>query len=86
MQTTTRSNFTTTRGVIEAMSMTFEDAPRLAHCARENVRLAQENEHLRRLTSDLTTAAETWIRLYEAALDRANAAEGRLARGGAAGA
>jgi hypothetical protein len=42
------------------------------------VRLAQENERLRQVNDDLVRAAETWIRLYEAALDRANAAEARL--------
>jgi hypothetical protein len=49
-------------------------------CARENVRLAQENQVLRESCSDLTTAAETWIRLYESALARANAAEQTIAR------
>jgi hypothetical protein len=47
----------------------------LVQYARENVRLAQENELLRQSYADLTTAAETWIRLYESALARANAAE-----------
>jgi hypothetical protein len=49
-------------------------------CARENVRLAQENQVLRQSCADLTTAAETWIRLYESALARANAAEQKIAR------
>ena len=48
-------------------------------CARENVRLAQENQVLRQSYADLTTAAETWIRLYESALARANAAELKVA-------
>ncbi len=38
-------------------------------------RLQHENAELRRACDELTTAAETWIRLYEAALARANAAE-----------
>jgi hypothetical protein len=50
----------------------------LMECARDNVRLAQENEALRQSCADLTRAAETWIRLYESALARANAAEARL--------
>ena len=54
--------------------------PRLLLCARENVRLAQENQVLRESCADLTTAAETWIRLYESALARANAAEQAIAR------
>jgi hypothetical protein len=54
--------------------------PRLLVCARENVRLAQENEVLRQSCADLTTAAETWIRLYESALARANAAEQEIGR------
>ena len=53
--------------------------PGLMRCARENVRLAQENQVLRQSYSDLTTAAETWIRLYESALARANAAELKVA-------
>ena len=56
-----------------------EFVPNLMYCARENVRLAQEDEILRQSCADLTTAAETWIRLYEAALSRANAAERDIA-------
>ena len=43
----------------------------------ENLRLAQENERLRRRCEQLTASAETWIRLYECALARANASEAR---------
>ena len=56
--------------------------PSLMMCARENVRLAQENQVLRQSYADLTTAAETWIRLYESALARANAAELKVAAAG----
>jgi len=49
--------------------------------AQDGIRLAQENERLRQVNTDLVAAAETWIRLYEAALDRANAAEARLEQG-----
>ena len=51
------------------------EAPFAEHCARENARLAQENEMLRQSYVQLTAAAEGWIRLYELALNRANAAE-----------
>jgi hypothetical protein len=51
------------------------------HVVRENARLAEENETLRQSCADLTTAAESWIRLYESALRRANAAEARIAAG-----
>ena len=60
--------------------MRTEVEPRLVQWARENVRLAQENEVLRLSCADLTTASETWIRLYESALARANAAEQQLAQ------
>ena len=60
--------------------MRIEVEPRLIHCARENVRLSQENEILRQSCADLTTASETWIRLYESALARANAAELEIAQ------
>ena len=54
--------------------------------AAENARLAQEIERLRRRCDELTASAETWIRLYESALARANAAEAREAGSGTAGA
>jgi hypothetical protein len=57
------------------------EGPFLVEWARENRRLAQENESLRQSYAELTTAAETWIRLYELALRRANAAEAGIAAG-----
>lgn len=42
--------------------------------ARENIRLAEENERLRTENADLAASAQIWIRLYEAALTRANLA------------
>ena len=60
--------------------MRTEVEPRLVQWARENVRLAQENEVLRQSCADLTAASETWIRLYESALARANAAERQIAQ------
>jgi hypothetical protein len=47
----------------------------LRHSVREQARLQRENAELRQACAELTTAAESWIRLYEAALERANAAE-----------
>jgi hypothetical protein len=67
------------RHVPSSITRTAHD-PRLLLSARENVRLAQENQALRQSCADLTTAAETWIRLYESALARANAAEQKIAR------
>jgi hypothetical protein len=65
------------RDVTVKRSTTQPDT-RLVAAALDGVRLAQENERLRQVNDDLVRAAETWIRLYEAALDRANAAEARL--------
>ena len=42
---------------------------------REIARLQEENERLKRLHAELVGSAELWIRLYEAALERAAAAE-----------
>ena len=41
--------------------------------------MQRENAELRQACADLTTASESWIRLYEAALARANAAEDVIA-------
>jgi hypothetical protein len=46
----------------------------MVRLARENVRLSDEVERLRQQYDALAASAEVWIRLYEAALDRANAA------------
>ena len=51
----------------------------LRRSVRAQARLQHENAELRRACEGLTTAAETWIRLYEAALNRANAAEDVIA-------
>jgi hypothetical protein len=60
-----------------------EQEARLFEAVRENARLAQENEYLRSACGDLTASAERWIRLYERALARANAADqGRGAQAG----
>ena len=49
-----------------------DDQLRAVELARENMRLLEENERLRQENTDLAGSAEMWIRLYEAALARAN--------------
>ncbi|MEO7273845.1 MAG: hypothetical protein ABIX28_23715, partial [Vicinamibacterales bacterium] len=53
-------------------SLPVEPDAFLRHSVREQARLQHENAELRQACSELTTAAESWIRLYEAALARAN--------------
>lgn len=48
---------------------------------RDNIRLAEENERLKRQCADLRASAELWARLYEAALERAGDPPGRGRRG-----
>ena len=52
---------------------------------RENAYLTQNNARLRLQMQDLEASALSWIRLYEAALDRAQAATAECARLRAAG-
>ena len=47
---------------------------RVLMLASENARLKQENERLLQRAGDLAASADTWIRLYESALARANEA------------
>ena len=47
---------------------------------RENACLTQNNAKLRIQLKDLEASANSWIRLYEAALERANAATAECAR------
>lgn len=47
---------------------------------RENACLTQSNARLRLQLKDLEASTRTWIRLYEASLDRANAAASECAR------
>jgi hypothetical protein len=49
-----------------------DEQMRTVQLARENRRLMEANEQLRQDNADLTASAEMWIRLYEAALSRAN--------------
>jgi hypothetical protein len=60
-------------------SPSLETPKRPVTVSPEVKRLTEENEHLRQTCQDLTVAAESWIRLYELALARANAADARLA-------
>lgn len=50
----------------------IDEQMRAVELARENMRLLEENERLRQQNADLAGSAEMWIRLYEAALARAN--------------
>ncbi len=54
----------------------LDEHARSMQIARDNARLSEENARLRRENADLVASAELWIRLYEAALERANACEG----------
>ena len=47
---------------------------------RENACLTQSNARLRLQLKDLEASSNSWVRLYEAALERANAATAECAR------
>ena len=47
---------------------------------RENACLTQNNARLRLQLKDLEASSHSWVRLYEAALERANAATAECAR------
>ncbi len=49
-----------------------DDQARILTLTRENTRLAEENHRLHQQYQDLLASTDIWIRLYEAALDRAN--------------
>ena len=51
----------------------LDEQTRMVRLARENVRLTEEMERLRDRYDMLTASSEVWIRLYEAALERAKA-------------
>jgi hypothetical protein len=51
----------------------LDEQTRMVRLARENVRLTEEVERLRDRYDMLTASSEVWIRLYEAALERAKA-------------
>jgi hypothetical protein len=50
----------------------LDDQARILTLTRENARLAEENSKLRQQFQDLSASTDIWIRLYEAALERAN--------------
>lgn len=49
-----------------------DDQARILTLTRENARLAEENHRLLQQYQDLSASTDIWIRLYEAALERAN--------------
>ena len=52
-----------------------DEQARLVTLTRENARLAEEYHRLRQQYQDLAASTDIWIRLYEAALDRANGSQ-----------
>lgn len=57
---------------VQSPRVRVDEQMRAVQLARENMRLLEENERLRQDNADLAASAEMWIRLYEAALVRAN--------------
>ena len=53
-----------------------DDQARILTLTRENARLAEEHYRLHQQYQDLLASTDIWIRLYEAALDRANGSSG----------
>jgi hypothetical protein len=53
-----------------------DDQARILTLTRENARLAEEHHRLHQQYQDLLASTDIWIRLYEAALDRANGCSG----------
>jgi hypothetical protein len=53
-----------------------DDQARILTLTRENARLAEEHHRLHQQYQDLLASTDIWIRLYEAALDRANGSSG----------
>ena len=49
-----------------------DDQARILTLTRENARLAEEYHRLLQQFQDLSASTDIWIRLYEAALERAN--------------
>ncbi len=49
-----------------------DDQARILTLTRENARLAEEYHRLLQQYQDLSASTDIWIRLYEAALERAN--------------
>jgi len=57
----------------------LDDQARILTLTRENARLAEENHRLHQQYQDLAASTDMWIRLYEAALERANGVGAALA-------
>jgi hypothetical protein len=55
-----------------------DDQSQILTLTRENTRLAEENDRLHQQYQDLLASTDMWIRLYEAALDRANGSQAGL--------
>lgn len=71
MDTAMTLNWLEMRRISNARTRHDEQA-RLLTLTRENARLAEENHRLHQQYRDLAASTDIWIRLYEAALDRAN--------------
>ena len=71
MDTAMTLNWLEMRRVSNARSRQ-DDQARILTLTRENARLADENHRLHQQYQDLLKSTDIWIRLYEAALDRAN--------------
>ncbi len=61
---------------------TYTQRVSIDRLTRENARLHEEIDRLKREHAELVASAELWIRLYEAALERAAAAEVAAAKSG----
>jgi cell division protein FtsB len=72
-------NAVATRPVTSSRTQGDNDA-RCFFLERENAYLTQNNAKLRLQMKDLEAASLSWIRLYEAALERANTATAECAR------
>ncbi len=61
---------------------TYTQRVSIDRLTRENARLHEEIDRLKREHAELVASAELWIRLYDAALERAAAAEVAAAKSG----
>lgn len=65
---------------VSSSPVRVDDEMRNFWLERENACLTQNNARLRLQMKDLDASSRSWIRLYEAALERANAATAECAR------
>lgn len=70
MDTAMTLNWLETRRISNERALR-DDQTRILALTRENARLADENHRLHQQYQDLLASTDIWIRLYEAALDRA---------------